>query len=185
MRTFTFELIGTTPLLLHRVSRHQQRDLIASTKGTTMSIAEEAQDVMSINEDGHPVVPASWIKDALRAGCSRIFVDTAHGRQQLSFAKLMSSLSIADDPIPLRDKDGHIPKWIPYTSFQHAAPGSKKMIAVVAPQFNDWMLIIQLNISDPTLDKDILKRVFDEAGRGGIGLFHPPKKNFGRFQVSL
>jgi hypothetical protein len=185
MRTLTLELVGTSPLILHKVSRHQLRDQIASTKGATMTVAEEAQDNMLINDDGNPAVPASWIMEAVRVGCSRIFVDTPQGRQQFSFVKLAAVMKIADMLIPLRDKDGRNPTWIPYTSFQHAAPGSKKMIAVVAPQFNNWMLFVQLTISDPTLDNEILKRVFEEAGRSGIGLFHPPKKNFGRFEVSM
>jgi hypothetical protein len=46
MRTLNLQLVGSTPLLLHHISRHQFREQIASVKGETMSIEDEASEVM-------------------------------------------------------------------------------------------------------------------------------------------
>ncbi len=82
------------------------------------------------------------------------------------------------------DTDNHVPRWTVYSSAQHASPESKRMIAVVAPMFKDWMLGVQVKFVD-SFSEDTLQKIFVEAGRIGIGLFHPPKKQFGQFRVSL
>jgi hypothetical protein len=179
MRTLTLQLVGTTPILLHHISRHQLREQLAS-KDATLTLDAEALEMMVTDDDGNPSVPVSWIWDAIRVGCSRITVEG----KQVSFVKFQSALHLPFGLIPLKDTDGHIPKWKTYSSIQHAAPDSKKSIAVVAPKFDDWMLTLNVSMDD-SYDDDFLRKVFIEAGRVGIGLFHPPKKQFGQFRVSF
>jgi hypothetical protein len=187
MRTLNLQLVGSTPLLLHHISRHQFREQIASHKGDVMSMDEEALEVMVKDENGNPAVPISWLRDALRVGCSRITVE----KKQVSFIKLQSVITLPEGLIPLKDTDNHVPQWKTYSSFQHAAPGSRKSVAVVAPMFTNWMLILSVQIPTNVLinnafeNKVLLERIFAEAGRVGIGLFHPPKKHFGQFRTSL
>lgn len=172
------QLVGTTPILLHRISRHQFREQLASR--SELSIKEEADEVMVKGDDGNPAVPVSWLWDAIRVGCSRITVEG----EQISFIKFQSALHLPFGMIPLKDTDNHIPTWKPYSSVQHASPGSNKSIAIVAPMFSDWMLSVRV-VSDDSYDDGFLKRVFVEAGKVGIGLFHPPKKQFGQFRVDV
>jgi len=134
---------------------------------------------MSKDSHGNPMVPVSWLSDAMRVGCSRIIVEG----KQLSSIKISSSVQLPDGLIALKDRDNRPPVWTPYASVQHGAPGSKQSIAVVAPSFKDWMLSFQVQIDEAFPDDELLLRVFAEAGRGGIGLFHPPKKHFGQFRV--
>ena len=178
MRTLSFTLVGTSPLLLHHTSKHQFREVIAAQQiGKTLE--NEAKEVMSIDERGHPVVPASWLLDSIRAGCARIVVEG----KQVSFVSVSSMIRLPDDPIPLKDTDNHMPVWKLYKSAQHLRPGSKRLIAVVAPQFDDWMLSLEIKIFGLFPSDALLLRIMDEAGRCGIGLFHPPKKHFGQFRV--
>jgi hypothetical protein len=187
MRTLTLSLVGITPIILHRVSKHQLRQQIASGGKSNLSLEEEALEAMSKDTVGNPAVPVSWLWDALRAGCSRILV----GQKQMSFFRLESSIKLPDGPIRLKDTDNHIPKWTVYSSIQHASPGSKNSIAVVAPMFKDWMLTVQVSVvadlflGNEVLSEVTLNRIFAEAGKAGIGLFHPPKKQFGQFDVSI
>lgn len=178
MRSLILQLIGTTPILLHRIHRHQFREQLASN--SELSIEDEAREVMVKGEDGNPAVPVSWLWDALRVGCSRITVEG----KQISFIKFQSTLHLPFGMLPIRDTDNRIPAWKPYSSIQHAAPGSKKSIAVVAPMFNDWMLSVRV-VRDDSMDDEFLRKVFLEAGKVGIGLFHPPKKQFGQFRCEL
>jgi len=179
MRTLNLQLVGTTPILLHHVSRHQFREQLASRDGGK-SIEEEAQEVMVRGDDGNPAVPVSWIWDALRVGCSRITVEG----KQVSFFQLQSVIHLPATNISLMDTDNHVPEWSVYSSIQHASPGSKRSIAVVAPMFRDWMLTFRLTMEDHLTDDKLLQRIFVEAGKVGIGLFHPPKKQFGQFRFS-
>lgn len=187
MRTLNLQLIGSTPLLLHHISRHQFREQVASQKGATMTMDEEASEVMVKDTDGNPAVPVSWLWDALRVGCSRITVE----KKQVSFTKLQSMIKMPEGLLSLKDTDNHVPGWKTYSSFQHAAPGSKKSVAVVAPMFKDWMLIVPVQVPVNVLinnafeNKVLLERIFMEAGRAGIGLFHPPKKHFGQFKATI
>lgn len=186
MRTLNLQLVGSTPLLLHHVSKHQLRTEIAS-KGGALTVEEEASEVMVRNEDGNPAVPVSWIWDALRFGCSRIAVQG----KQISFSRLQSLVQLPKGLLSLKDTDNKIPTWETEVSMQHAALNSKKRIVVVAPKFRDWMLVLPIQISPIILINDalennvVIERVFAEAGRGGIGLFHPPKKQFGKFTVAV
>ena len=182
MRTLTLRIIGTTPLLLHRVSNHQLRDQIASKVNRGILFEHEALENMSKDEDGRPVVPVSWLWDAIHRGCSRIIVD---GGKQLSFVKLQQSLHLPEGFIPLQGKNNCPLEWEVYASAQHSAPGSKKMISVVAPMFRQWMLEVPLVVDDNQFDDHLLQRIFNEAGKVGIGLFHPPKKQFGKFQCYI
>jgi len=187
MRTLNLQLVGSSPLLLHHISRHQLREQIASTKGATLTIEEEALEIMVKDIDGNPAVPVSWIWDSLRVGCSRITVE----KKQVSFTRLQSLIKLPEGLLSLRDTDNHVPVWEPYSSLQHAAPGSKKSVAVVAPKFKDWMLVVAVQVPVDILinnaleNKVLVERIFAEAGRVGIGLFHPPKKHFGQFKISV
>jgi hypothetical protein len=184
-RTLNLQLVGTTPIILHNVSRHQLREQIASRSGSSLSLEEEALEVMSKDNDGNPAVPVSWLSDAIRVGCSRITVEG----KQISFFKLQSVVQLPEGMIPLRDTDNHIPIWKVYSSIQHAAPKSNRSIAVVAPMFKDWMLTVQAVVTgelisgNDVLNEVVLEKIFAEAGKVGIGLFHPPKKQFGQFRV--
>ena len=180
MRTLTLQVVGITPILLHPVSRHQLREHIAS-RGGAMSIEEEVLEVMVKDGDGNPAVPVSWLWDAIRVGCSRITVEG----KQLSSIKFQSVFHLPSGLIPLMGTDNQTPMWKPYSSIQHAAPGSKRSIAVVAPMFNDWMLTFTVAIDEGYLDDGLVKKVFSEAGKVGIGLFHPPKKQFGQFRTLI
>lgn len=175
MRTLTLQLVGKTPILLHRISRHQFREQLA-TRNEGQSIVEEAKEVMVKGVDGNPAVPVSWLWDAIRVGCSRITVEG----KQLSLFSLQSVIRLPEGLLSLRDERDQIPTWSVYSSIQHAAPESKKSIAVVAPIFKDWRLTVNVSIGE-SITNELLFRVLREAGRVGIGLFHPPKKQFGQF----
>ena len=180
MRTLSLALIGTSPLLLHRISRHQERDHIAASGAEGKSLEAEAENVMSKDEHGNPAVPVPWLWDALRAGCSRIIVK---GRQA-SFFELQSLIHLPEGTLPLKNTDNQNPCWEVYSSIQHASPESKKSIVVVTPKFKDWMLELKVEVREEFLGEELLLKIFNEAGRAGIGLFHPPKKQFGQFKIS-
>ncbi|MDP3661460.1 MAG: hypothetical protein Q8R17_01230 [bacterium] len=175
MRTLSLCLIGTSPLLLHRVARHQEREKITAHGHRGESLEEEAREVMSQDESGNPMVPVSWVSDALRIGCSRIVLEG----KQISFCKFQSAVQLPTGLLALKDTDNYTPALEVYASMQHSAPGSRKSIAVVAPIFRDWTLVLPI---ETNLDDELLMRIFNEAGRAGIGLFHPPKKQFGQFR---
>ena len=185
MRTLILQLVGTTPIILHQISRHQLREQIASRGGASVPLEDEALEVMSKDSDGNPAVPVSWLWDALRAGCSRITVE----QKQISFFRFQSVIRLPEGLIPLKDTDCRNPVWKVYSSIQHAAPGSKRSIAVVAPMFKDWMLTVQVSVigelfpGNELLSEVVLEKIFTESGKVGIGLFHPPKKQFGQFQA--
>lgn len=182
MRTLILRVIGTTPLILHHIDKHQLREQIASHVSDGKTFEDEALEKMSKDGDGNPVVPVSWLLDAIRRGCSKIIID---GGKQLSFIKLQQSLHLQAGLIPLRSLNGRPLGWEVYAVVQHAAPGSKKMITVVAPIFEQWMLKISSIAEGDWPDNSLLQRIFREAGKQGIGLFHPPKKQFGQFTAFI
>ncbi len=182
MRTLTLLISGTTPLILHHICEHQCREQIASNITDGQTFEDEALEKMSKDGDGNPAVPVSWLWNSIRRGCSKIFVD---GGKQMSFIRLQQSLHLPAGLIPLRSSIGRPLDCDVYAAVQHAAPGSKKMITVVAPKFKYWMLKIPSTVEGDWPDNSLLQRIFREAGKQGIGLFHPPKKQFGQFTVFI
>ena len=182
MRTLNFRLIGTSPLLLHRTAKHQHREHIASNINHGERFEEEALEVMSKDAVGNPAVPVSWLWDAIRVGCSRITVEG----KQISYVKVSAVMSLGPkDFLSLKSTDGRTPEWRVYKSVQHAGPSSKKSILVVAPEFRDWALEVMVRCHLDFPDDELLLKIFTEAGRVGIGLFHPPKKHFGQFRCGV
>ncbi len=179
MRTLSICLIGTSPLLLHRTSKHQLRDQIAADLCAGRTLEDEALEVMQKDAFGNPAVPVSWLSDAIRVGCSRITVEG----KQLSFVRISSCLRFSEGCTKLQTVNGKKPTWEVYRSIQHLAPGSKRTIAVIAPMFKDWMLSFQVKVDGSFPDDALIGRILAEAGRVGIGLFHPPKKHFGQFRA--
>jgi hypothetical protein len=180
MRTLLLRLVGSTPILLHQISKHQRREEIASS-ARRGSMTDEAMEVMSKEGDGNPTVPVSWLWDALRVGCSRI---TSNGKQ-LSFVALRSLINLPTDQIRIKRSDGGDPVWTLYKSVQHMAPKSKKMVLVIAPMFKDWVIEFPVVVYGEFPDDSLLLGIFYEAGKTGIGLFHPPKKHFGQFKTLI
>lgn len=182
MRTLTIRLVGTTPLLLHRVSRHERRDEIAAHMVNGTTLEEIADEVMMKNTQGNPAVPPVWIWEAIHGAAARVVING----KQVSFFKLQSVLCLPDKFLPLQSTNRSGLKWTVYTSVQHAAPKSRKSIAVVAPLFREWELEVRaLAVNGAFPDDTLLLRLFEEAGKCGIGLFHPPKKQFGQFRVEI
>lgn len=144
-----------------------------------MSLEEEALCVMSKDNDGNPAVPVSWLWDAIRAGCSRV---TAGGKQT-SFIKFQSVIHLPPGSIPLQGKNGSVPEWEVYKSVQHRAVRSKRLVLVLAPLFRDWSLRLDIILESSSADEELVRQVLLEAGKAGIGLFHPPKKHFGQFKI--
>lgn len=180
MRTLTIRLVGTTPLLLHRVSRHERRDEIAAHAKNGKTLEDEANEVMMKDEKGNPAVPPAWLWEAIHKATPRIIVN----ERQVSFFKLQSVLCFPDKLLPLQSHNGNCLKWSVYTSVQHAAPNSRRSIAVVAPLFREWALEAQILATNGAFpDNTLLQKIFAEAGKCGIGLFHPPKKQFGQFRA--
>lgn len=180
MRTLTIRLVGTTPLLLHRICRHEFRKALASRASPTQSLEGEMREKMITDEEGNLAVPVGWIWDALCRGCAKIIV----AGTQVKIQRFQSRLTLPAGLLPLQCKNGDPPSVSLFRSVQHAAPGSHRMIAVVAPKFEDWMLEMRVFVEDSFSDKT-LELIFTQAGKAGIGLFHPPKKHFGQFRATV
>lgn len=183
MSTFTLCLVGTTPLLLHRVHRHEFRDQIASSPLPGETIEQEAERKMSKDASNNPAVPSSWIVGALRVGVGRLL----ENEQSIGFRLLSEVIKLPEHALPLKSRHDEL-VWSVYQSMQHAKPRSQKAITVVAPMFSDWRLEIPITMDESRaathgIQHGYIKRAFSEAGKIGIGLFRPPKKNYGQFRV--
>lgn len=179
MRTLTVRLVGTSPLLLHRICRHEFREQIAVRGNCEQSLEDIADSVMVKDAHGNPAVPVGWVWDALARGYAKILV----GGKRVKIQRFQSRLTLPAGLLPLQDKDGSAPAMSVFRSVQHIAPGSRKMITVIAPKFKDWELQMRAFVED-SCSNETLMLIFQQAGKGGIGLFHPPKKQFGQFRVS-
>ncbi len=176
MRTLSLALLGTSPLLLHKIANHQRREEISSHASNGVSLEKEALEKMMKDESGNPAVPSEWLWNSIRVACSKIVIDG----KQVSFTKLQSAIYLRAGFLQLKSRSGGL-NWTVYTSRQHAMQKSNRMILVVAPMFRDWKLEFQVSAEDSIPDS-LLQKIFYEAGKSGIGLFHPPKKHFGQFR---
>ena len=122
-----------------------------------------------------------WIWDSVRCSCVRIHNEN----QQVSFWRLKQSLNMPSGTIPLRPVGEVGLTHTVFRSCQHAGANTSSTAYVIAPQFGSWMVEFRVWTDDAFPDNALLLRIFSEAGKQGIGLFHPPKKQFGQFRPIL
>ena len=120
MKTYLVQLVGTSPLLLHRECNHQNREHIAAQAVvyTEESLRAQIFGKMSKNQSGNPAVPIEWIWNSIRNGCRKI---VCRGKQ-LSFLAVEKYMNLPEGFIVVRSIKEDPPEWRTYKSLQHEKP---------------------------------------------------------------
>lgn len=180
---------GVTPLLYNRMTMEQLDGLRTKEKKSKNAPRPkdprvEATPKVHQTEDGLPIVPDEMLFACLvNAG---VFV-RLDGKRQVSTKEsttLPAFLEIEDKVILLENPDGGTPKW-EVDMRQGKNPNGGEAVCIVRPRFDLWAFEITIQIDDAEVGEDLMRELFDKAGkRMGLGDFRPQKKGrYGKFVV--
>lgn len=188
MKVYNIEILGTTPLMHHRMTEEDlfkllgNKDTKKKVKGekTPRQIAEEHAYK---DDDGTYFIPMDYISGA--------FANVASDYKQTNSAR-KSYKSIAQGifrptstKAPLLGKKEEI-----LDSFEvdvrKATNHQKGAVAVCRPRFDEWKVKFQVAIDDTIISPEMALTILQDAGkRAGIGSFRVCKGGyFGQFVVT-
>jgi len=212
MMNIQFELTGIQPLLMHW-DNIEGGDLVKewirdpdnkniSTAGDDRTPAWTWQ-TYCYNDGSSLVVPSANLMACLKTAGSRKIL-----RKQTTFKELtQTSILIPSEFLKFYSKGKEVswPKIVsmkdrPYKNqtdavkelgfslfMKRAKVGTSKHVRV-RPRFEEWSVKGEADILDPSLTLEVLKEIFNLAGRVGLGDWRPGCKSpgpFGQFEAKL
>jgi len=205
MKKFKFTLTGLMPLLMHADSIEGSDELQEWRRDPTNKDVTVAGDDRSptwtwqtycYHNGQHIVMPSENIMVALRQAGSQIIL-----KKQKTFKEITQSGLLVDgescefrcagkqvkwiDILSLRDKtfsqQSAACKKLGFDLFAKRASVNKKKHVRVRPKFPVWSVSGEIMVLKPEITGDILKTLFELAGKGGLGDWRPSGKTPGPY----
>lgn len=189
----TIELIGDTPLIMHKMSEKSREMIRAKQQQKAKKVREarnpdqEYKDAMYTDGNGGYVFPARAFKAAAVEACRQADGITMASARQMFFVKGIKEtewVSIEPQkpikPGPIQSKE-----W-PIMREDVVTIGQGTTDLRYRPQFNNWKALIKVEFLKDVISPEQIVNIFELAGFcSGIGEDRPNKKGhtFGMFQV--
>lgn len=214
MAEYSFELIGTMPLLMHSDNVDAADELDAWRKAPENKGKSKAGDDRSpswtwstycyFDADGNVVMPADNIMAALRKAGAKVILKKQTTFKSLSqsglliadefcpftFGKKSTTLNLASFPERKADFKTH-DEWATKTGFtlfkKRAVVGASKHVRV-RPRFDSWKVSGRVEVLADEITRDVLQQLLDLAGREGLGDWRPGGKTpgpYGQFTAKV
>ena len=164
---------GTRPLLMNSCRSMVEDRMGAPSRGKKeITLREEAQRLVYIDENKKPIVPAFCVLSCLRKSATNFKVP---GRGKKTFKDFIySGIEIEPEDIPVISDDG----W--EVDLKPVVIGRARVIKA-RPKFKQWELEFQAKIIDPIVTPTYFKEILVDAGKyNGLLDFRPL---FGLFEV--
>jgi len=184
------ELEGLTPIMHNRVSmetlekiRNKEKAPKTAPKGTPR---EECETKVYVDSEGWPYIPTECLFSCLVNAGQHVRLD---GKRQVSTTK--STML----PGFLTLLDAHLRMHLPGEPRKKAAwevdmrqgknPNGGELVCICRPRFDLWAVTANVQIDTNEIGEDVIRQLFDIAGRR-IGLldFRPNRKGiYGQFVI--
>lgn len=201
METITFKFIGQTPLLMHNIRLSNPMDpyveALKTITGKRKKTIEDHKEIARIEWEGglylHKgvvAVPMRWVNKCMERGATK----------QKNGAQWRTGAMVMDDHHPLDYSGKKITingsKAIPNPEldagfqnhcFQTMAGVQRSKTLRSRPMFNDWSLTAEIAFDPTVIERPLIIRAADDAGRlCGLGDWRIEKGGpFGRFVVEI
>ena len=170
---YNVKIKGTRPLLMNSCKSMVEDRMGTPSRGKKeITMEEEAQRVLYIDENGKPIVPAFCVLSCLRNSAVNFKVP---GKGKKTFKNFIySGVEVLPEDIPVISDDG----W--EIDLKPVVIGRGRIIKA-RPKFKEWELEFQVKIIDPIVTPTYLKEIVVDAGKySGLLDFRPL---FGLFEV--
>ena len=206
MDNYNFMLTGVTPLLMH-FNNLEARDAVQAKGRTGGKAGDDRHPADTWKSylyvaDGVVAMPSENLLSALIGVGSSIVIGRPKTLKRpiasLLFDKFYLDLSVHGKKVTTKqidEIDGAFPKQqegakeVGISLFVKPASVNGKSHVRVRPRFDAWSIAGSFEVDDPELTEERLSRLFDAAGRAGIGDWRPssPKKPgpFGRYTAEI
>lgn len=158
---------GISPLLLHRYATEQK----TSSRAQKVYIPEEqAEKACYRNEKNQIYIPSTHFKGAMIKSA----VDFVYKGKKTYKEYIKSGIIISENEIILNPQE--------YIVNNTPVVVGRSRIIRSRPEFKNWNCKFTIEITDESLDSNIIKDILVEAGKyKGVGDFRP---EYGRFEVT-
>ena len=173
IETYKVKIKGTRPLLMNSCRGMIEDKMRTPTRGKKeISFKEKAEEVLYIDENGNPIVPAFCVLSCLRKSATNFKVP---GRGKKTFKDFIySGIEIEPEDIPVVSDDD----W--EVDLKPVVIGRARIIKA-RPKFKEWELEFQVKIIDPIVTPTYFKEILTDAGKyNGLLDFRPL---YGLFEV--
>lgn len=183
MKTLKIEIVGVTPLLIHRFSEDaEQAKATRRMEVKQRDPREEATKNAYIAKDGSYFFNAFSIPGAMgNAGANHKARGT---RKSLRFV-VPAAVRPMTEAITICNGTGKPAKDFEVDSRPVTIPATKGRLMRHRPRFDQWSAHFELLLDDNLLSVEMAHQLLTEAGQSiGIGDFRPEKRGpFGTFRV--
>ena len=172
--SYKVRIKGTRPLLMHSCHGMVDDRIETPSRGKKeITLREEAEKILYIDEKGNPVVPFLAILGCLRRSATNYKVSGKGKKTYKDF--IYSGLGIKPENIPVISKDDWEVDLRPV-----GIKGNR--IVRARPKFKEWELEFEIEILDVIIIPSVLKEMLIDAGKySGLLDFRPL---FGLFDVT-
>ncbi len=184
MKTVEVEIVGTSPLLIHRFGEEAEQG--KSTRAVVVDVKDprtEATKVAYIAKDGTFYFSSAAIPGCLgNAGANH---KLKGNRKTLRFV-VPSAVRVPDPTITICNGNGKPVKDFEVDSRPVTIPATKGRVMRHRPRFDQWSAKFRLLVNEKLLAVEMVHQLLNEAGEQiGIGDFRPEKRGpFGCFRVT-
>jgi len=170
---FEVEIKGTRPLLMNSCKAMiSEKEKKPNRNRVEITLKEEAERVLYIDESGNPIVPSYCVLSCLRKSAVNFKIP---GRGKKTYKDFIYSgiQIVPNDILVISDNEWEI-------DLRPCVIGSARVIKA-KPKFMEWKLEFETEILDPIITPSALKEILIDAGKyNGLLEFRPL---FGLFTV--
>ncbi len=187
MKTISVRLVGTTPLLQHKMTQEQLFGLLGAKSERNkdkeiLTPREIATAHAYQREDGTCYIPAEYIVGAFAHVASDY-------KQKNSIRKSVKAIAKGILQPTQGEYDLVTDTGAPITSFEvdvrKATNHQKGAVAVCRPRFDKWIVHAEFMLDDSLVSVETAQQIMEDAGRrSGIGSFRVSRGGyFGQFRI--
>jgi len=177
MKKFEVEIEGITPLLMNKPSQdiiEKSKDVKRETETSEQIAFHKLYEI-----EGKIYTPATHLQGSLiEAG--KFKKKLGRGTSKANYSKTCG-YAVEIEPFEIIHE---IQDWEVF-SIQAVNPTTRGRNILHRPMFKNWKLKFFVNFDEEEIEPEVIKEIFDIAGRKvGIGDWRPAKKGrFGKFQI--
>lgn len=184
MKRIQVEIVGVTPLLIHRFGEQAEQ-----AKATRRQIVQDSDPRTEATKAAYIAKDGSYFFSAYSIAAAMGNAGSSHkqrgSRKSLRFVVPSAVSTIPTDGITILKNGSGPAKSFEVDSRPVTIPATKGRVMRHRPRFDEWGAKFELVVNDDLLAVETAHQLLTEAGQSiGIGDFRPEKRGpFGTFRV--
>jgi hypothetical protein len=188
MELFEFEILGTRPLLQHKMSEAERDKLIYGSKETkrtskTKIPPKDQAEAHAWKDDKGYIFPASFMLGAFKAASSEYKQSHSSRKSMKGIAAAIFQPAAMYFPLLNPETKKQLTEF--ETDIQIGNNALRGAIAICRPRFDNWLVQFQANLDTSLVSEDTIHQILNDAGlRIGVGSYRVINGGmYGQFRI--